>query len=379
MKIKLYIFIIIIISILALILIQINNTKELFLTGNTDFNYRKIDRITRGNNTHSYCIGGKITCKKSPALSFPIEIKNDGYLGGKTYESYCKTDGVVDLSNTIYCDGTMFATMNRNKMPNYRLPKSGFKFPISVDYLGMTQPYSYVPAAIDEDNENKLNFMKDQNGTVVEYMDICDVYYQTNEDSCKRKLYKSINAKTIIGKAVSDHSYTTIENEYNPGLWNRGYEPDDTSDYSFMNTHYNKASSGSNKASSGSNNSSSGSNNSSSGSNKASSGSNNSSSGSNKASSGSNKASSGSNKASSGSNNKASSGSNKSSSGSNNSSYPNTDCGAKIPCVADFGSDIGDSLCCGQLGVLQNTKNVCPSTKPKCTNFDCKTQLGYCQ
>jgi hypothetical protein len=51
----------------------------------------------------------------------------------------------------------------------------------------------------------------------------------------------------------------------------------------------------------------------------------------------------------------------------------------KIPCLADYGTDIGENLCCGQTGVLQNTKYVCPITRPRCSKFKCGTQFGNCE
>jgi hypothetical protein len=50
----------------------------------------------------------------------------------------------------------------------------------------------------------------------------------------------------------------------------------------------------------------------------------------------------------------------------------------KIKCVADFGTKIGDPLCCGQQGVLQNTRYVCPNTLKKCSNFRCGSAFGTC-
>jgi hypothetical protein len=43
-------------------------------------------------------------------------------------------------------------------------------------------------------------------------------------------------------------------------------------------------------------------------------------------------------------------------------------------CIADYGTRVGDSLCCGQKGVLQHyaSEYVCPSSKPTCSNFDCR-------
>ncbi len=56
----------------------------------------------------------------------------------------------------------------------------------------------------------------------------------------------------------------------------------------------------------------------------------------------------------------------------------NSSCDVPIPCIANFGTEIGENLCCGQTGVLQNTKYVCPSTAPKCSNFKCGTKFGTC-
>jgi hypothetical protein len=308
-------------------MMQMNNSKELFVTGDDGFNYRQIDRIQNTNDTYSYCIGGKITCKKTPLVSTLIDVSSNNYFGGKTYKPYCKTETVEDPSNNVYCDGTMFSKLNQSAMPTYTLPKSKFTFPISVDYLGMTQPYSYVPAAIDASNNNKLNFIKNQSGAVVEYMDICDPYYQTDQDNCKKKLYGSINSTTIIGNAVGDASYNPPNVPYDPSLWLNQKLIDNS-----LTGIWNPGSSGT-----------------------------------------------------SANGTSASIPSSKTSSitspinSCETKSYPQTDCSAKIPCVADFGAEIGDNLCCGQTGVLQNTKNICPVNKPTCSNFDCKTQLGYCQ
>lgn len=51
---------------------------------------------------------------------------------------------------------------------------------------------------------------------------------------------------------------------------------------------------------------------------------------------------------------------------------------SNIPCIADFGTNVGDNLCCGQPGVLQNTKYACPATAPKCGNFKCGSKFGSC-
>jgi hypothetical protein len=50
-----------------------------------------------------------------------------------------------------------------------------------------------------------------------------------------------------------------------------------------------------------------------------------------------------------------------------------------IKCIADFGTKIGDNLCCGQTGVLQDTKYTCPNTLPYCSDFKCGSKFGTCR
>ena len=53
--------------------------------------------------------------------------------------------------------------------------------------------------------------------------------------------------------------------------------------------------------------------------------------------------------------------------------------GEAIKCIADFGTKIGDDLCCGQTGVLQDTKYTCPNTLPYCSDFKCGSKFGTCR
>ena len=58
---------------------------------------------------------------------------------------------------------------------------------------------------------------------------------------------------------------------------------------------------------------------------------------------------------------------------------PDASCNTmKIKCVADFGTEIGDDLCCGQEGELESTKFVCPNTLPTCSNYKCGSHFGTC-
>lgn len=50
----------------------------------------------------------------------------------------------------------------------------------------------------------------------------------------------------------------------------------------------------------------------------------------------------------------------------------------KTKCIAHFGTNVGEPLCCNQSGVLQNTKYVCPNNTPTCANFKCGSEFGTC-
>ena len=50
-----------------------------------------------------------------------------------------------------------------------------------------------------------------------------------------------------------------------------------------------------------------------------------------------------------------------------------------IKCVADNGQEPGNPLCCGQEGVLQDTKHICPSEYPFCEGYVCGETWGKCK
>ena len=49
-------------------------------------------------------------------------------------------------------------------------------------------------------------------------------------------------------------------------------------------------------------------------------------------------------------------------------------------CIANYGTNVGDPLCCGQKGILQYfaSKYVCPSSAPTCSNYVCGKSYGTC-
>lgn len=66
------------------------------------------------------------------------------------------------------------------------------------------------------------------------------------------------------------------------------------------------------------------------------------------------------------------------SSSSSTTTSASSDTTTGITCNADYGSKVGDKLCCGQSGVVQNNSRVCPYDLPKCKSFKCGSQWGTC-
>ena len=54
-------------------------------------------------------------------------------------------------------------------------------------------------------------------------------------------------------------------------------------------------------------------------------------------------------------------------------------CDSASKCIADNGTKIGDGLCCGQTGVVKDTKYNCPADYPKCVGYKCGESWGLCQ
>jgi len=72
--------------------------------------------------------------------------------------------------------------------------------------------------------------------------------------------------------------------------------------------------------------------------------------------------------------------SNSSSTDTSSSSSTSSSTSSSKKCVADYGSETGDPLCCGQKGVLQkwSSEYVCPSTAPSCSGYICGEKYGTC-
>jgi len=47
-------------------------------------------------------------------------------------------------------------------------------------------------------------------------------------------------------------------------------------------------------------------------------------------------------------------------------------------CAADYGTDIGGNVCCGQPYTITNKQQVCPKFKPTCYNYIHNLQWGEC-
>jgi hypothetical protein len=50
----------------------------------------------------------------------------------------------------------------------------------------------------------------------------------------------------------------------------------------------------------------------------------------------------------------------------------------KLKCIADYKTQIGDNLCCGQKGTLKGTQYVCPREIPYCKSMQCGSKYGEC-
>lgn len=55
-------------------------------------------------------------------------------------------------------------------------------------------------------------------------------------------------------------------------------------------------------------------------------------------------------------------------------------CKNPAKCIANYGTNVGDKLCCDQKGVLQKSARhyVCPSSKPTCSDYVCGEKYGTC-
>jgi hypothetical protein len=50
----------------------------------------------------------------------------------------------------------------------------------------------------------------------------------------------------------------------------------------------------------------------------------------------------------------------------------------KLKCLADYETQLGGNLCCGQKGTLRGTQYVCPKEIPYCKSMQCGSKYGEC-
>jgi hypothetical protein len=53
--------------------------------------------------------------------------------------------------------------------------------------------------------------------------------------------------------------------------------------------------------------------------------------------------------------------------------------GAGAECCGNFGSVVGDSVCCGQAGIIGHPANICPASAPECKDFVQGARMGVCR
>lgn len=49
-----------------------------------------------------------------------------------------------------------------------------------------------------------------------------------------------------------------------------------------------------------------------------------------------------------------------------------------IKCVADYGTNVGEKVCCGQNSILQKNGRKCPKELPRCVGYKCGEKWGTC-
>ena len=49
-----------------------------------------------------------------------------------------------------------------------------------------------------------------------------------------------------------------------------------------------------------------------------------------------------------------------------------------IKCIAHYGTDINDKVCCGEDGYVKDTKYICPAEYPYCKGYECGETWGKC-
>lgn len=49
-----------------------------------------------------------------------------------------------------------------------------------------------------------------------------------------------------------------------------------------------------------------------------------------------------------------------------------------LPCIADYGANIGDNVCNGEVGLIQDETLICPDYKPICGGYRCGSTFGTC-
>ena len=49
-----------------------------------------------------------------------------------------------------------------------------------------------------------------------------------------------------------------------------------------------------------------------------------------------------------------------------------------FPCIADYGASLGDNVCNGEIGLIQDNTLICPYHKPICSGYRCDSKFGTC-
>jgi hypothetical protein len=152
-----------------------------------------------------YCLDGHITCNDGS----PIEISDNSYNFGTTYEKECPDGSIPECIGNYYDkfskDSLYLVEYKDDKLMNPMTISRNF----DTNYSTFTAPYSYIPFEINEDNKT------------VKYYDPSKNEYNTN--TCVLEggsiydcfIYDDVKIKSMIPSNINSQESADVNIKYN--------------------------------------------------------------------------------------------------------------------------------------------------------------------
>jgi hypothetical protein len=132
---------------------------------------KTIDRILNSNKTHSYCLGGNITCPTGK-----LKTEADGYMGGKTYNYLCD-----DNTTEAICAHNIFTELKYGENDTFNKDIGGISTAFNIK-TGFSQQFDSIDQPFVYDQSlNMIDFY--HKGTYIDNIDICKFLNSTNRAS----------------------------------------------------------------------------------------------------------------------------------------------------------------------------------------------------